>query len=70
MKLVFKLMSYFHKDEWTIERFEKSNAKGKKYKAIIKNKETGKEKAIHFGSSSHQHFKDTTPLKLYKHLVV
>jgi hypothetical protein len=44
-------------------KFEKSKSKNKKYLVILPN-----EKKINFGSLSHEHFKDTTPLKLYSNL--
>ena len=44
-------------------KFEKSKSKNKKYSVI-----TPSGKKINFGSLSHEHFKDTTPLKLYKNL--
>jgi hypothetical protein len=44
-------------------KFEKSNRKNKKYKAIFNDG-----KIIHFGDVRYQHYKDRTPLKLYTHL--
>ena len=43
--------------------FKKSTRKGKKYMVVAPNGKT-----IHFGDSSMQHYKDTTPLKLYTYL--
>lgn len=40
----------------------------KKYDAILKNKQTDNDVRISFGSSRYGQFKDSTPLKLYKHL--
>ena len=44
-------------------KFEKSNRKNKKYKAILPNGE-----AVHFGDVNYQQYKDSTPLKLYSNL--
>ena len=43
--------------------FKKSTRKGKKYMVVAPNGKT-----IHFGSLSNEHYKDTTPLKLYTYL--
>lgn len=43
--------------------FTKSNRKQKKYSVI-----TPSGKKIHFGNINYQHYKDSTPLKLYSHL--
>ena len=43
--------------------FKKSTRKGKKYMIVAPNGKT-----IHFGSLSNEHYKDTTPLKLYTYL--
>ena len=45
-----------------VKTIEKSKAKGKKYKVV-----TDKGRTINFGSSSYAQYKDSTPLKLYKH---
>lgn len=43
--------------------------KNKKYSVIKYNKDKKKyEYLLSFGDSSYQHFKDSTPLKLYSHL--
>lgn len=44
-------------------KFEKSTRKNKKYMV-----RTPKGKLIHFGSNTHEQYKDSTPLKLYSHL--
>lgn len=44
-------------------KFEKSKSKNKKYLVILPN-----EKKINFGQLSYNHYKDTTPLKLYSNL--
>ena len=38
----------------------------KKYTAIIKNKQTKKERKLHFGDRRYQQYKDRTKMKLYK----
>lgn len=47
----------------------KSTRKHKKYMVYVKDstKKSGK-KLVHFGDNRFKHFKDKTPLKLYKHL--
>ena len=57
-------MGYSKKD-FTFVRFEKAKAKGKKYSAIIKNKNTGRTKRINFGALGMEQFKDSTGLGLY-----
>ena len=52
----------YPKKDYKFIKFEKSNAKGKKYTAYIKNKKNDKIIKIHFGSSAHEHFKDSTGL--------
>ena len=50
-----------------IVRFEKSKNKKKKYTAYVKNIKTKKTRKIHFGASDYEQYRDSTPLKLYKH---
>lgn len=50
----------------TIVRVKKGTAKGKKYTAIVRNKQTGRERAIHFGAVGYGQFRDSTPLRLYR----
>jgi len=54
-------------EEYRLSHFEKSNTKGKKYDAILLHI-SGKQKRVSFGDINSQHFKDTTPSKLYSHL--
>ena len=42
--------------------------KYKKYTAHIYNTQTRKSRKIHFGDKRYQQYRDSTPLKLYKHL--
>lgn len=62
-------MSYFNKKDYEFVRFEKSNAKGKMYSGIIKNKKTGRTKRINFGDSNMENYRDATELNLYPHLI-
>ena len=48
-----------------VVKIEKSNAKGKKYKATVKDSSTGKTRTIQFGATGYGHFKDTTPVKAH-----
>lgn len=54
-------------NDYTFVRFERSKTSGKKYDAVLKNKQTGKERRIHFGALGYQHYKDKA-LGLYSHL--
>ena len=60
-------MSY-PKSEYKLIGFEKAKAKGKKYSAIIQNRQTKKQKRMNFGALGYEHYKDKTPLKLYSNL--
>ena len=53
--------------DYKLHHFEKANAKGKKYSAILRNSQ-GREKRVNFGSLGHQHYKDSTGKGLYTHL--
>ncbi len=50
-----------------VSNLKKSTRKDKKYMADVKigNKQY---KNIHFGDTRYEHYKDSTPLKLYSHL--
>ncbi len=48
--------------------FEQSNTQNKKYDAILQNKTTKAIKKVPFGDVRYQQYRDSTPLKLYKHL--
>ena len=39
----------------------------KKYCAILQNKITGRYSHVHFGSSTNEHYRDSTGLKYWKH---
>ncbi len=57
-------MGYSKKD-YRLVKFEKAKAKGKKYTAIIENKDNGKQRKINFGALGMEHYKDSTGLGLY-----
>lgn len=46
-------------------KITKSKAKGKKYTAIVRDKESGRDRAVHFGAVGYGQFKDSTPLKAF-----
>lgn len=46
------------------QKFIRSNAKGKKYAAILKDPE-GRDVTVNFGDRTHEHYKDSTGLGLY-----
>ena len=60
---------YLKKSMWKLLGYEKSTRKGKMYAAILQNKESGKIKRIHFGSSVMGNFQDKTGLNLYTSLI-
>ena len=43
----------------------RSNAKGKKYAAIVRDNASGRTSTVNFGGLGYQQFKDSTPLKLF-----
>ena len=55
----------YPKKDYKFIKFEKSNAKNKKYTAFIKNKKNDRIIKIHFGDNRYEHFKDTTGLGLF-----
>ena len=61
-------MTYFKISEYKFIKFVKSEAKHKKYTAIIKNKKNDKEIKINFGDTRYEHYEDKTPLKLNSNL--
>ena len=50
----------------TLVRIKKGSAKGKKYTAVVRDNQTGRERAIHFGAVGYGQFRDSTPLGLYR----
>jgi hypothetical protein len=59
-------MSYYPMSDWKLSGFVKSNAKNKKYTAIIRS--GNKIKKIHFGDSRYEQYKDSSGLGLYSKL--
>lgn len=55
-------------ENYKLIEFQKSKTKHKKYDAILMDKKTNKIKRIPFGDNRYEQYRDTTPLKLYKHL--
>ncbi len=51
-----------------IVKIEKSPNTMKKYMATVQNLKTKKTRTLHFGASDYQQFRDSTKIKLYKHL--
>ena len=58
-------MAKYKKSEYKFLRFEKSKRKGKKYDAVLQNKETKREVRVPFGAIGYQQWKDSTGLGLY-----
>jgi len=58
-------MAKYKKSEYKFLRFEKSKTKGKKYDAILQNKETKREVKVSFGAIGYEQFSDKTGLGLY-----
>ena len=48
-----------------VVKIEKSTAKGKKYKATVRDSGTGKTRTIQFGATGYGHFRDSTSVKAY-----
>lgn len=53
-------------EQYKLEGFRKSSNSKKKYDAILVHKQTGRKKHVPFGARGYEHYKDSTPLKLYK----
>ena len=53
--------------EYKLIRFERGSFP-KKYNAVLRHNETGREVRVPFGDRRYSHYRDGTPLKLYKHL--
>lgn len=54
-------------DKYVFVRFEKSHLRSKKYNAILQNTDNDLLKKIPFGSSSNEHYRDTTGLGAWSH---
>lgn len=55
-------------DKYRFLRFEKSKKKGKKYTAVLQDKNTEREVKVHFGQKGYEHYKDSTGLGIWSHL--
>lgn len=51
---------------YTFVKFQRSESVGKKYDAILKHKRTGRTRRVPFGAINYKHYKDSTPLKLFR----
>ena len=58
-------MTKYSKREYKFVKFERSTNPKKKYDAVLKHKETGREVRVRFGDKSLPQYKDTTGLGLY-----
>ena len=53
-------MAKYRKSEYKFVKFEKSDRKGKKYNAVLENKETKRQVRVPFGDSNFPQYRDTT----------
>ena len=58
-------MTKYPKKDYKFLRFEKSKRKGKKYDAILQNKQTKREVRVPFGAIGYEQFRDSTGKGLY-----
>jgi len=58
-------MAKYPKKDYKFLRFEKSKRKGKKYDAVLQNKQTKREVRVPFGAIGYEQFRDSTGLGLY-----
>lgn len=58
-------MTYFPANKYALLRFRKSERKGKKYDAVLRNKESVREVVVSFGATGYQQYKDRV-LGLFK----
>jgi hypothetical protein len=54
--------------EYRLLGFKRSQARNKKYDAILQNKITGRIRRVPFGQLGYEHYRDSTGLGLYSHL--
>ena len=57
-------------DKYVFVRCEKSHLKCSKYNAVLQNTDNDLIKKIPFGSSSQEHYKDTTGLGVWSHTIM
>ena len=60
-------MTYYKMSDYSLVKYQKSNTKGKKYDAVIRNRKTGRTITISFGASDYEHYKDSTGKGLWSH---
>ena len=58
-------MAKYSRKEYKFVKFEKSDRKGKKYNAVLENRETKRQIKVPFGDSNLPQYKDSTGLGLY-----
>lgn len=58
-------MAKYSRKEYKFVKFEKSDRKGKKYNAVLENRETKRQVKVPFGDSNLPQYKDSTGLGLY-----
>ncbi len=56
---------YYDMKQYKLHGFERSRSKGKKYDAIIINKQTNRSTRIPFGAIGYQQYRDSTGLGFY-----
>jgi len=61
-------MVYLSMNIYELIGFKKSHKPNKKYDAILKNHNTNRIRLMPFGDIMYDHYKDTTPLKLYSNM--
>ena len=59
-------MVKYSKREYKFVKFQRSTNPKKKYDAVLKNKKTGREVLVRFGSKNMMQYRDRTGLGLYK----
>lgn len=60
-------MPFYPRSQYKLIGYEKSHLPDKKYNAILRNKETGREVRVPFGARAYEQYKDRVPLQLYAH---
>ncbi len=63
--LCYKNPMYYSQREWRLLGFKKSQAKGKKYAALIQHKTNNRIRTINFGAIGYSTYHDKTGLGLY-----